>query len=232
MTTPVFLCIETSTHNCSVAAFRGTEMLSLVEQSSDSYIHGEKLHLFIEQALSEAKLTTNDLTAVAVSKGPGSYTGLRIGVSAAKGLCFALQIPLYSVNSLRVLANSLSRDEVGEAQVLSVIDARRMEVYSAIFDADGKEVSETQAEIVEADTFENRRSSTFILVGDAQEKLKSVLPGEHYIFTSHIYPSASHMGAIIAEKIANGDTEDVAYFEPFYLKDFVAGKPRKSPLAQ
>ncbi|TNE27580.1 MAG: tRNA (adenosine(37)-N6)-threonylcarbamoyltransferase complex dimerization subunit type 1 TsaB [Bacteroidetes bacterium] len=232
MINPIFLCIETSTHNCSVAVFRGSERLSLVEESSDSYIHGEMLHIFIQRALSDARIEAHNLTAVAVSKGPGSYTGLRIGVSAAKGLCFALQIPLYSVNSLRVLSNGLTKAEIGDADVLSVIDARRMEVYSSVFDSEGTELSETQAEIVEADTFEDRRRTKFVLVGDAQEKLKEVLPIDHYNFTTHIYPSAAHMGSIILKKIEKEQTEDVAYFEPFYLKDFVAGKPKKSPLVQ
>lgn len=227
---PTFLCLETSTLNCSVAVFRGEECISLVEEFSDKYIHGEVLHLFIQKALGEAKISVNDLDAVAVSKGPGSYTGLRIGVSAAKGICFALNIPLFSVNSLRVLAEATTDVERKDSQILSVIDARRMEVYSAIFDTHLKSEGETQAEIVEPDTFENRRRNRMVLVGDAQEKLRGILTPSHYLFTEHIYPSAQNMGAVVYQKIQDGCSEDVAYFEPYYLKDFVAGIPKKSPL--
>lgn len=228
---PVFLCIETSTLNCSVAVFRGSECLSLVEEAGDSYVHGEMLHVFMERALREAGVKASDLTAVGVTRGPGSYTGLRIGVSAAKGLCFSMGIPLYSVESLRVLAASVQSRAVEGNRILALIDARRMEVYSALFDPELNQIGETRAEVVESTTFDDRAGAgSFILCGDAQEKLRDVLTGDYFEFTEVRYPSARAMGKLISDKIETEQHEDVAYFEPFYLKDFVAGTPRKSPL--
>lgn len=228
-----FLCIETSTLNCSVAVFKDEVCLALVEESSDKYIHGELLHVFIQRALEEAKVKASDLSAVVVTKGPGSYTGLRIGVSAAKGLCYALSIPLYSLESLEVLAQA-QKPNCGENDcILSLIDARRMEVYSAMYSPSIEKIGTTQAEVVEDGTFEDRvPSGKLILVGDAQEKLKAVLTSDSYVFTDTQFPSARDMGELALKKINAGQHEDVAYFEPFYLKDFVAGTPRKSPLAQ
>lgn len=230
-TSPLFLCIETSTLNCSVAVFRGEECLSLVEESSSSYIHGEVLHLFMERALDQAGITSGELNAVAVTKGPGSYTGLRIGVSAAKGLCFALKIPLYSVTSTRVLAEAVRGELQSDSdRVLALLDARRMEVYASLFDSQLNQIGDTTAEEVDADTFEDRREGRFILAGDAQPKLKEVFTRVEYVFTDSIYPSAMNMAKPVLRAMEEGLVEDVAYFEPFYLKDFVAGKPRKSPL--
>lgn len=221
-----FLCIETSTLNCSVAVFDGEKQLSCVEESSDKYIHGERLHLFIESAVEQAGIALNELCAVAVSKGPGSYTGLRIGVSAAKGLAFSLNIPLYSVDSLAVLAAGVSDQS---NLVFAHIDARRMEVYGAFY-RNGERLTEISADVVEEDIYTSTHNGEqVILAGDAQEKLLGVLP-DNYRASEVTLPSAAHMGGIVFHKIQKEDKEDVAYFEPFYLKDFVAGKPRKSPL--
>lgn len=225
------LCIETSTHNCSVAVFNGDQLLSCVEGSSDQYIHGESLHLFIEQALKNADMKSADLTAIGISKGPGSYTGLRIGVSAAKGLAYALDIPIYSLESLEVLALAALDSSSREEAVLSLIDARRMEVYAAMFSIDGKKETPTKAIVVESDSFEEwRQGRKVLLVGDAQEKLKEVLDPNVFSYSEKIFPSAKDMGGAILLRIKEGMAEDLAYFEPYYLKDFVAGTPRRSPL--
>lgn len=224
-----FLCIDTSTRNCSVAVFNNRDLLSLVEESSDQYIHGEKLHLFIERAVGDAGIQLKDLNAIAVTKGPGSYTGLRIGVSAAKGLAYSLNIPLYSTDSLQVLACGIEAEK--GSLILANIDARRMEIYGAFYDENYHPVTPVSAEIVEEDIFTDiHKGKKVILAGDAQEKLMEVLPSEIYTKSEVQFPSARFMGSLIADKIESGESEDVAYFEPFYLKDFIAGKPRKSPL--
>lgn len=226
---PIFLCLETSTLNCSVAVFEGESLLACVEESSSSYIHGEKLHLFIKEALNQAQVTPADLSAVAVTKGPGSYTGLRIGVSAAKGLAFSLNIPMYSMTSLEVLAQaplSVASDEL----ILAHIDARRMEIYGAFYSSDRGALTDIKADVVEEDIYADVHSGKKVhLVGDAQSKLMEVLPS-NYQSTEIEFPSAQFMGKAILAKIIVEDSEDVAYFEPFYLKDFVAGNPKKSPL--
>lgn len=229
--TSTVLSIETSTLNCSVAIHQDGALLACVEESSSAYIHGEKLHLFIEQCAAEANIQLSDLTAVGVSKGPGSYTGLRIGVSAAKGLAFSLSIPLYSVDSLDVLANSEFLSRPKDSIILANIDARRMEIYGAFYEVDGTRITEISADIVEEDIYTAiHRGRKVELAGDAQEKLLEVLPSEIYSGSKSVFPSAKDMGSLIQAKIKAGREEDVAYFEPFYLKDFVAGKPRKSPL--
>lgn len=226
---PLFLCIETSTLNCSVAVFKGDQLLACVEESSDAYIHGEKLHLFIQEVIAKAGLTLKDLNAVAVTKGPGSYTGLRIGVSAAKGLAFSLDLPLFSMTSLEVLASApldLHEDDL----VLAHVDARRMEIYGAFFTAQKIQQTEIRAEVVEEDIFtEIHQGRMVFLVGDAQDKLLEVLPSNYKRTPIH-FPSAQFMGKRILQRITSGQKEDVAYFEPYYLKDFVAGTPKKSPL--
>ncbi len=228
----IVLCIETSTHNCSVAVFRNDALLACAEESSDQYIHGESLHLFIQQALTEASIDLSELSAIGVSIGPGSYTGLRIGVSAVKGMAFTLQIPIYAMESLEVLAYGATDEVCGTNEVvLSVIDARRMEVYAAMFDKNANKLTSTEAIVVESDSFEEwRKGRKVVLAGDAQTKLMDVLSEEDFRTSEVVFPSARFMIQGVLQKIQEGKSEDVAYFEPYYLKDFMAGKPRKSPL--
>lgn len=224
------LYIETSTHNCSVSVSREAEILATVEQNDEQYIHGEMLHVFALRAMEQAGISVEQLDAVAVGKGPGSYTGLRIGVSAAKGLAFGRNIPLYSLSSLKILAQAVLKqyDIQASDRILSCIDARRMEVYSAVFDAKGEWIEESQAEVVDANTYTDRMGEGNLwVVGDAQEKLREVLSDERFRFTEIRFPSASDMIPGILRRMDAGQEEDVAYFEPFYLKDFVAGKPGK-----
>lgn len=217
---PYLLNIETATKNCSVAVAKDGQTLLCREIAAEGYSHAEKLHVFIQETLRELQLTFGDLSAIAVSKGPGSYTGLRIGVSAAKGLCYALDIPLISVDTLTVLASQVNIDE---GVIIPMIDARRMEVYSALFNKDIGMTREVQAEIITADSFSGILEKVHI-VGDCQEKIKTVLDRENFIFLEDIvFPSANDMAALSFAKFQNNDFEDVAYFEPFYLKDFMTG---------
>jgi len=221
------LCLETSTKNCSVALSDGENLITLKEDGSDKYTHAEKLHVFIEGVLSQGGIKFSDLDAVAVSEGPGSYTGLRIGVSSAKGMAYALGIPLIAVNTLRAMANSLlSGDE--KSLLIPMIDARRMEVFCAGFDGKGKAVFPTRAEVLEPDSFPEASAFDKVLYfGDGAEKCNEVLEPKGFKFVNGIQASAKGMVMLAAEKFHSSDFVDTAYFEPFYLKDFVAGKKKK-----
>jgi len=212
------LNIETSTKNCSVALAKDGEMIVCREIAEMGYSHAEKLHVFIEEILSEANLKFSDLNAVAVSQGPGSYTGLRIGVSAAKGLCYALDIPLIAVDTLEVLASQIA---IEEGVIVPMIDARRMEVYSAIFDKNHQKIRETKAEILTEDSFSDI-NQTIYFIGDSSQKAKTLLQKDNFVFVDDvIYPSAKQMTKKSYTLFTNNRFEDVAYFEPLYLKDFM-----------
>ena len=215
------LHIETSTKNCSVSISRNGEMLCLCEEFDQNYGHSEKLHQFVNWALEGAEITLKDLDGVCVSKGPGSYTGLRIGVSAAKGFCYGLNIPLFSLNSLEILAQT--QIHKGYDLIIPMIDARRMEVYSAIFDGSGNQISEIEAKILDEFSFQEFAHKKIAFVGDGVEKSKSVLNLPSAEFIENIHPSGKFMISLAEKKFENKETEDVAYFEPFYLKEFVAG---------
>jgi tRNA threonylcarbamoyladenosine biosynthesis protein TsaB len=218
------LNIETATKNCSVALAKGGKTIVCKEIAEEGYSHAERLHVFIEAIIKEAGITLNDLSAIAVSQGPGSYTGLRIGVSAAKGLCYALDIPLIAVDTLQALASQVT---ISSGLIIPMIDARRMEVYSAVFAPNLERKREVLAEIITENSFEDLQE-TLYFVGDCAEKCKSVLTKENYIFLDEIvYPSAKEMSAISFEKFKKSDTVDVAYFEPYYLKDFMITVSKK-----
>lgn len=218
------LNIETSTKNCSVSVSNNGKTIICKELSEAGFSHAEKLHIFIEAVLQESKLTFKNLAAIAVSKGPGSYTGLRIGVSAAKGLCFALDIPLISVDTLQVLA---SRFNVENGFIIPMIDARRMEVYSAIFDKNHNKIRDVEAQILDENSFSEIDENVYF-VGDCNEKAQTVLSKVNFIFTTdNVYPSANEMSKFSFDKFQNNDFEDVAYFEPYYLKDFLISTPKK-----
>jgi tRNA threonylcarbamoyladenosine biosynthesis protein TsaB len=215
------LNLETATKNCSVSVAENGITLALKEFAGEGYAHAEKLHVFIEEALAEAGIALTDLNAVAVSKGPGSYTGLRIGVSAAKGLCYALGIPLIALDTTVVLARAIS---IKEGVILPMIDARRMEVYSAVYNANYEMLEPIRAEVIEPEMYENL-SGTIHLLGDGAAKCKPVLTGKKFVYhDSAVYPSAQQMSSLSYAQYKISDTVDVAYFEPFYLKDFIAGK--------
>lgn len=218
------LNIETATRNCSVSLASNGETIALREISELGYSHAEKLHIFIEEVLEEASINASQLSAIAVSQGPGSYTGLRIGVSSAKGLCYALQIPLISTDTLKALASNVSVDN---GLIIPMIDARRMEVYSAIYSADGLLQREITAEVISAESYADLHQDIYI-VGDCNEKVKSVLNDQKFHFIDDVtFPSASEMSALSYQKFIDKNFEDVAYFEPFYLKDFLITTSKK-----
>ncbi|CAL2078845.1 tRNA threonylcarbamoyladenosine biosynthesis protein TsaB [Tenacibaculum sp. 190524A05c] len=220
----LILNIETSTKNCSVSIARNGEVIHSKEINDGNYSHAEKLHPFILDVLSEANIERNSLDAIAVSKGPGSYTGLRIGVSAAKGLCFSLDIPLISVDTLLSLAHSIS---IEDGIIIPMLDARRMEVYSAIYDKNYEQVREIKAEVIEEDSFNAFNEQKVFFLGDGASKCKEVLNAANFNFVDGKFPSAIEMAKLSYDKYKKNDIEDVAYFEPFYLKDFIVTPQKK-----
>ncbi len=221
------LCLETATTNCSVALSINGKVVAIEEDNAKQYSHAERLHTFIETVLRKADISKDQLQAIAVSKGPGSYTGLRIGVSAAKGLCMALDIPLISIDTL----GSLSRKQkVTETElVVPMLDARRMEVYSAIYDANGNCLRATQAQILEADSFKKYLDNHIVhFIGNGVEKFQDICKHPNARFAVGELPSAYQMVEVAQTKYATASFEDVAYFEPYYLKDFIAVKSKKN----
>lgn len=212
------LNLETSTRNCSVSIAKKGNLIASKEVAEAGFTHAEKLHVFIESLLLENNITFSELSAVAVSKGPGSYTGLRIGVSAAKGLCYALDIPLIAIPTLAILASQIV---VENGVVIPMIDARRMEVYSAVFDSSGTQIRDVKAEILTESIFDAFEGTVHI-VGDSSDKAKTVLTNPRFIFHEQVvFPSAQTMAAMSYLQFTEQKFEDLAYFEPFYLKDFL-----------
>ena len=218
------LNIETATKNCSVALAKDGKTILCKEIAEEGYSHAERLHVFIEAIIEEAGIALQDLSAIAVSQGPGSYTGLRIGVSAAKGLCYALDIPLIAVDTLQALAAQVT---ISSGLIIPMIDARRMEVYSAIFSPSLEKKREVLAQIIDENSFEDRQE-TLYFIGDCADKCKTVLTKRNHVFLEEIvYQSAKEMSVLSFEKFKISDTVDVAYFEPYYLKDFMITAPKK-----
>jgi tRNA threonylcarbamoyladenosine biosynthesis protein TsaB len=218
------LNIETATKNCSVALAKDGKTILCKEIVEEGYSHAERLHVFIEDIMTESKVALADLVAIAVSQGPGSYTGLRIGVSAAKGLCFALDIPLIATDTLQTLASQV---QVQNGLIIPMIDARRMEVYSAIFDSKLEKKRAILAEIIDENSFDDLQEIVYF-VGDCNLKCKPFLNKSNFIFLDKIiYSSAKDMSYFSFEKYKKNDTVDVAYFEPYYLKDFVGTVAKK-----
>lgn len=223
----MILCIETSALNCSVALFDATGLIDALESHDAQYTHAEKLHVFIDDLLKKNQLSPSSLQAVAVSSGPGSYTGLRIGVTAAKGLCYALGIPLISVSTLEALQKHLSSAHKFAA-FIPMIDARRREVYMQVFDEHAVAQTPVEARIIDEAYLQACAADT-VMFGDGAEKFKDIKP-PHVTIIDGIFPSASMIGNLAWTKFVQQDFENVAYFEPFYLKDFIAGTPKKSVL--
>ena len=219
------LNLETSTKNCSVSIAQNGEVVALQELNSEGYSHAEKLHPFIQKCMESSGVRFEDIDAIAVGKGPGSYTGLRIGVSAAKGLCFAHDIPLLSINSLEILART---SEHFDGMIVPMLDARRMEVYSAVFDSNYNWLRETKAEIINSESFlPLLRQGKVLFLGDGAEKCKEVIQHNNAFFLDDSFPSAQQMAMMSYEKFQKGLFENVAYFEPFYLKDFIVTPEKK-----
>ncbi len=221
----LILNIETTTKNCSVSLAENAKILSMREINDGGYSHAENLHPYIDMVLHDAHKSYKDLSAIAVSKGPGSYTGLRIGVSAAKGLSFALDIPLISVDTLKALAQKVIKEE---GVIIPILDARRMEVYQAVYSVDYELFEVTKAAIVESNSYENYLANSKVyFIGDAVEKVQAIITHPNAVFLENEFPSAKELAPLSFEKFQLQDFEDVAYFEPYYLKDFIAVKSKK-----
>lgn len=221
------LHIETSSKNCSVAISDGEQVLCICEEVSENYKQSESLHTYIEWALEGAKLTLKDIEAVSLGKGPGSYTGLRIGASSAKGFCYGLQIPLIASNSLETMIEPFLNQ--GFEIIIPLIDARRMEVYSVVFDGNsGEMISETEAKILDENSYQEYGYKKILFVGDGAKKATEILQLENAEFNENVYPSAKYLIKKAVDKYNQKEFEDVAYFEPFYLKDFQGVKKKKS----
>ncbi|WP_407406126.1 tRNA (adenosine(37)-N6)-threonylcarbamoyltransferase complex dimerization subunit type 1 TsaB [Chryseobacterium sp.] len=221
------LYLETSSKNCSVAIFDNDMLLCVSEEVSENYKQSESLHTFVEWALEGAEITLQDLDAVSLGKGPGSYTGLRIGSASAKGFCYGLKIPLIAVNSL----DSMIEPFLGKGYdyIVPLVDARRMEVYTAMYDGEtGEEISSTEAKVLDETSFAELADKKVLFVGDGATKTKEIVQLPNAEYNAIVYPSAQYLVKKTLEKIENKEFEDIAYFEPFYLKEFHGVKKKKS----
>lgn len=235
---PLILNIETATGACSVNLAQDGNLIASKE-SNEERSHSEQLTVFIRDMFTGEGIKATDLDAVSVSKGPGSYTGLRIGVSVAKGICFAADIPLLSVSTLRALAKGILEHpdikslDMNDTLLCPMIDARRMEVYSALYDQKNKLKREIVAEIIMENSYNDiLLEKVVVFFGNGSDKCKNILNKNNALFISDIYPSSEDMIMISEEAFKEKKFEDIAYFEPFYLKDFVATVPKKNIFPQ
>ncbi len=219
------LHIDSTTKVCSIALSKSDTLVQLVELDSDGLVHSEKLHLFIKECLEKTNIKTSDLNAISVSKGPGSYTGLRIGVSAAKGLCYGLNIPLIAIDTLTAMAYSVAHDVEKDAVLIPMIDARRIEVFCSIHHK-GKEIKAVHSRVLDEEPFDELNSENIYYFGDGAEKAQEHL-NSSWTYLSYPKTSAKNLVSIAWERFINNDFEDVAYFEPYYHKVFQASKPKK-----
>jgi tRNA threonylcarbamoyladenosine biosynthesis protein TsaB len=230
-----FLCIDTATSVCSVVLAYNDKILS-IKESNDEKAHASNLGVFIKQVMDETAISVDQLDAVAVSKGPGSYTGLRIGVSTAKGLCYGAGIPLISVETLQIMAYGMSTHAMNifqndfkadSALYCPMVDARRMEVYTALYNFKNQMVKETTATIVQKSTFRSfLNKEQIVFAGNGAEKCKKLLKHKNALFLDDFSHSASYMINIVQEAYRDKKFEALAYFEPYYLKDFIATSPK------
>lgn len=239
----MILAIETATQVCSVALFKNETLIGLLE-SSEHNAHSRILHVLIDQLFKDNNIDISKLKAVAVSKGPGSYTGLRIGVSAAKGICYARNIPLIAINTLQSMAYGMkmqhetstlhaqsadTQKQPGKKEILLIpmVDARRMEVYTAVYDMHLREVRPAFAEIITEQSFsELVHDKKVLFAGDGAEKCRQILHSDQFTLIEQFQASALFMMEPANKAREMQDFVDTAYFEPFYLKDFIAGKPK------
>jgi tRNA threonylcarbamoyladenosine biosynthesis protein TsaB len=234
----MIICLETATNLCSVALCDTAGVISLRE-SNETKSHASLLTVFIEEMLKEQAIKASDLEAIAVSKGPGSYTGLRIGVSVAKGIAYGASIPLIAVETTLSMFWGITETKYFNAEselnslFCPMLDARRMEVYYSVYDSCGNTIKDISAEIITEDTFVNiPESQKIIFFGDGSIKCKEVINRRNALFAVDYRISASHMHKPVFQAFKDHNYEDVAYFEPFYLKDFITSKPRKNILGK
>jgi tRNA threonylcarbamoyladenosine biosynthesis protein TsaB len=227
---PLILNLETATRMCSVALSENGKLLALKELGGE-YTHAENLTLFIEDVFAQSQRRLKDLDAISVSKGPGSYTGLRIGVSTAKGLCYSLGIPLMGVGTLDALllafdpSPAIPNGEEQAAVKCPMLDARRMEVYCALYDSEGTILEPVSAKIIDEQSFlDYLEKGKVTFFGDGAMKCRTLITHPNALFVDHIVPSAKYMIPLSEAAFEQKRFEDVAYFEPYYLKDFHTGK--------
>lgn len=218
------LHLETSTKVCSVALSLDGKLMDVREENSDEFIHGEFLTVFIEEILEKNTWKLQDLHGIVITNGPGSYTGLRIGVSTAKGLCYALNLPLLSVNALESIA-FLANKKHPNSTICAMIDARRMEVFSTLYSSDLKVIKPLSADVLDKNSYQN--FLPFVVCGDGAKKVKELWKDRDIIFDENILSSAAGQVEIAYRKYINKEFENVAYFEPKYLKDFVVTPSKK-----
>ena len=224
----MLLCIETSGKNCSVALFEGLQLVSIREVHTEQFSHSETLHVFIEQVLKESNLQPKAIKAIAISAGPGSYTGLRIGVATAKGLCYGWDIPLIALPTLRILAEQVSYEFTDIEYIIPMIDARRMEVFTSVYSHDFSPILGERAEILTESTFDTYlNKGKTIFLGDGITKFQAICKHKNAYFWENKFPSAKQMGRLALEKYQAQAFEDIAYFEPFYLKEVYLVKSNK-----
>lgn len=227
----LLLHIETATKVCSVALSEGLNVLSLRESNDINYSHAEKINGFIEKVMTESDRTFSQLDGIVVSKGPGSYTGLRIGVSTAKGLAYALNIPILAVDTLEAMAFGYRTkyEQASHDHLLPMIDARREEVYTAVYDHKGRCIQPTQALVIDDDQIKSWQNYFPIRAfGDGADKFGSRFnQGSNVQFSTGFLPSAHYMVSLGLERFNRKEFEDLAYFEPYYLKEFIAIKPKR-----
>lgn len=219
------LLIESSSRNCSVAVARNGKILAIEERSSDKYIHAESLHPFIAKCLADCQCEMKNLDAVAISSGPGSYTGLRIGISAAKGICFALNIPLITIPTTQILATYAFNQSLERDLIIPMIDARRMEVYYAVYDMNLDKISTEAAAILEPSFFDTWANKRVVFVGDGAFKCADFISIKDIILPA--LPSASMMAGIADPHFRQEKFSELSSFEPFYLKEYVPVPPKK-----
>lgn len=217
----LILHLETATRACSVGLSSEGTLLAIKEVADESFVHGEQLTLFIQEVMTKAGRSLKELDAVSVSAGPGSYTGLRIGAATAKGLCYALEIPLIAIDSLHALA-ALVRELHPDHSLCPMIDARRMEVYTCMFNSDGKEIIPVDAVVVDVNTF--RAQDPFLYFGDGAEKLAELWQNRSAVLLPDVHASAKGQCKLAYQSYQTGNFVDLAYWEPRYLKEFVSGK--------
>ena len=221
----MLLCIETSGKNCSVALFEGLQLVSIREVHSEQFSHSENLHVFIEQVLKESNLQPKAIKAIAISAGPGSYTGLRIGTATAKGLCYGWDIPLIAVPTLRILAERVSDYLTDIQYIIPMIDARRMEVFTTIYRSDFSTEVAAHPEILTETSFASYLDQwKTLFLGDGASKFATICSHPNAVFVTDQYPSAQQMGKLAMSLYEKRQFEDIAYFEPFYLKEFYIAK--------
>lgn len=227
MDQPILLHINSTTTICSVAISRAQQLLD-IQETTEANSHTEVITLFIEDLLRRNSISVKDLSAIVLASGPGSYTSLRVGCSTAKGLCFGLDIPLIAINSLEILAQSVkSKVKAGDI-IIPMIDARRMEVYAAVYDHELNLLQDTHAHILTEESFQEYRNpnATHYYIGNGAAKALEVLKQEPFEYHEH-FSSARYMIDLGHDKYINGDYEDLAYFEPFYLKGANVTKSKK-----